>query len=52
MQTTFIHKKETFRDNHIFVLYYPMHLCVYTKYNTLYISQYNTYPDHNIVTTP
>ena len=40
MQTTVTYKKTTFRDNHIFVLNYPIHLCVNAKFNTLYLRQY------------
>ena len=40
LQTHFTYKKTTFRDNHIFVLNYPIHLCVNATFNTLYIRQY------------
>ena len=40
MQTTFTNMKTTFRNNHIFVLNYPIHLCVNAKFNTLYLGQY------------
>ena len=37
METNFTYKKTTFRDNHIFVLNYPIHLCVNAKFTTLYL---------------
>ena len=40
MQTTFTYKKTTFRDNHIFMMNSPIHLCVNAKFNNLNLRQY------------
>ena len=42
MQITFTYRKNTFRDNHMFVLHYLIDICVYAKFSTLCINQLYT----------